>query len=381
MRVLLQNRYDALIKNGGDTFQMLMTQKYLRTLGVEADVSTALTPDVEKYDLVHLFNTTRIHETYLQYINARDQDKKVVLSPIYHSALDIANYESKNLTGFHGSLIKYLKAVDRIQLAKTFFYTVKYPRAWASFITQARLGYTFQQRAVLSSCDYLIPNSIMEIDAIRNELFTNDDRPKFKFEVVYNGIDYSDAPDSERIISWVRDARITDFVFCSGRIEPRKNQLKILAALAGTGFDVVFAGAMNKMHGAYCRKFLELVNSSPKFHYLGEVTHGEVMTLNKYSKTCVLASWFETTGLAGLEAGITGANVVVTEKGYTKEYYADKAWYCDPESESSIKNAVLAAQTAGRGEKGLKEHISALGLTWENAAKATYQIYLKTINK
>jgi glycosyltransferase involved in cell wall biosynthesis len=105
------------------------------------------------------------------------------------------------------------------------------------------------------------------------------------------------------------------------------------------------------------------------------------MTLNKYSKVSILASWFETTGLAGLEAGITGANAVVTEKGYTKEYYSDKAWYCDPESEASIKNSVLSAYNAKRGSKGLEDHIKKMNLTWENAAKMTCQVYLNVLNR
>ena len=58
-------------------------------------------------------------------------------------------------------------------------------------------------------------------------------------------------------------------------------------------------------------------------------------------------SWFETTGLSSLEAAALGCNIVITNKGDTKEYFGDQAWYCDPSSPDSIRRAVDEAAASG----------------------------------
>ena len=70
----------------------------------------------------------------------------------------------------------------------------------------------------------------------------------------------------------------------------------------------------------------------------------------------VLPGWFETTGLTSLEAGLAGCNVVSTDRGYARDYLEDYAWYCDPSSRASMKNAVLGAYEAPL-KPGLREHI------------------------
>ena len=130
MRVLMQNRYDALTNKGGDSYQMIYTKNYLEESGIQVDISTELTPDLKDYDIVHLFNITRVHETYVQFRNALKHKKKIVVSSIYHSMADIRNYETKNLKGLYGWLVRNLDNVDIIQLMKTLYYVHKYPRIW-----------------------------------------------------------------------------------------------------------------------------------------------------------------------------------------------------------------------------------------------------------
>lgn len=378
MKILMQNRYDALINKGGDSYQMIYTKKYLEQNGVQVNISTELTPNLENYDIIHLFNITRVHETYVQFKNAKKKNKKVVLSPIYHSINDIRNYERKNLTGLHGFIVKLFKDTNKIQLIKTLYYTYKYPSTWYSWITQVRKGYTGQQKELLKNADYILPNSELEMKSIKEELF-NSENVKLKYDIVYNGIENIIYEESTRILDWLKINEIKDFVLCSGRIEPRKNQLTVIQALKNDEIKIVFAGALNKMHHSYSKEFLKQVRQNRNLFYIGEVKRDEIMTLNKYAKVSVLASWFETTGLVGLESGITGCNVVVTEKGYAREYYREYAWYCNPESLPSIRDSVISAYNAPRGSKQLEEHIQQMGLTWEQAAKKTAEIYKKIL--
>jgi glycosyltransferase involved in cell wall biosynthesis len=81
----------------------------------------------------------------------------------------------------------------------------------------------------------------------------------------------------------------------------------------------------------------------------------------------------ETTGLSSLEAGVMGANLVITEKGDTREYFGDLARYCSPDSIDSIRAAVTSAFNAPRSDL-LRERILEK-YTWSAAAEATLAGY------
>ena len=86
-----------------------------------------------------------------------------------------------------------------------------------------------------------------------------------------------------------------------------------------------------------------------------------------------LASWFETTGLVSLEAAYLGCNIVITNRGDQLDYFGDNAFYCDPESVSSIKEAVDAAYVSASSDilrqKILTEY------NWEVTAQRTIHAY------
>ena len=83
MKVLFQIRPDYARNPAGDTVQMIATGQGLKNLGVEVELSTDPNVDLTPYDLVHIFNMTRIKESYMFFLNARKQKKKTVISPIY----------------------------------------------------------------------------------------------------------------------------------------------------------------------------------------------------------------------------------------------------------------------------------------------------------
>jgi glycosyltransferase involved in cell wall biosynthesis len=101
-----------------------------------------------------------------------------------------------------------------------------------------------------------------------------------------------------------------------------------------------------------------------------------LLTWYKRAKVHVLPSWFETTGLSSIEAAAMGCNIVITDKGDTREYFEDDAFYCDPSEPESILAAVEKASGApfnkNLHEKILKQY------TWEQAAIQTLKAY-KTI--
>lgn len=70
MKILMQIRNNVFSCPGGDTVQMQKTKQELEALGYDVDLSLELRPNLESYDLVHLFNLTRVQETYIQVQNA-----------------------------------------------------------------------------------------------------------------------------------------------------------------------------------------------------------------------------------------------------------------------------------------------------------------------
>ena len=74
------------------------------------------------------------------------------------------------------------------------------------------------------------------------------------------------------------------------------------------------------MNGIY-DKCVKEAGSNVKF--LGDLDHSSDMLRSAYAAcdVFVLPGWFETPGLAALEAALAGAKVVATKGGSTKEYF------------------------------------------------------------
>jgi glycosyltransferase involved in cell wall biosynthesis len=117
--------------------------------------------------------------------------------------------------------------------------------------------------------------------------------------------------------------------------------------------------------------------AGPNVQILGRISDEELRERYRCAKVHVLASWMETTGLSSLEAGLAGCNLVITDKGDTREYFGDMAFYCDPGSEESIRNAVLEAYSAP-APSALQERIER-NFTWKRAAEATLDAYSRIL--
>ena len=103
------------------------------------------------------------------------------------------------------------------------------------------------------------------------------------------------------------------------------------------------------------------------------------MDYYRKAKVHVLASWHETCGLSSLEAAAMGCNIVITEKGFTREYFGDDAFYCNPAHPESIFNAVEKA-----AQSDCQEHLQQKILqhyTWQKAAASTLTAYQQSLSQ
>jgi glycosyltransferase involved in cell wall biosynthesis len=355
---MMQIRGDVKRYPGGDFVQLSKTRDHLEKLGVEVDVSHAYDAALANYDLVHLFNVTRITETYRFLKNAISQSKKIVLSPIYHSLKDMEDFyrHRYRIPGF--DMVTYLALKE-----------IYYPlRSRTGVSLKCVTNYRRTVREVFSNSDMILPNSALEAARFEQELGIAG-----TVRVIPNATDRDD--DYEPSL----DQR-ENTILCVGRIDPCKNTLNLVEAFQQVRHrlpddaQLIFIGATTDSHRRYAKKFLRRTKMDPgHIKYVGELPHEEVMSYLKRARLLVLASYFETTGLVGLEALSCRSNVVMTERGYTREYFSDAAAFCNPYSVDSIAEAILKGFYASVSEGQINKLL--MQYNWENAARLTLEAY------
>jgi len=372
MKILMQSRYDILTKRGGDTVQMEQTKKALENLGVTVDVSCSPNVDLKDHDLVHLFNLDWIQETYRQAKNSKRQNIPFVLSPIHHRLRDIRIWEDTDLYDFKRLIYPLFKSYDSREFLKGLYKAFLHPRELHDLLGQLGLGVATSQKWVVQNSAHLLPNAYAEAEAIKEDLGISN----FKFSVIPNGV--SPAFYNANPATFKNIYGDFPFVLSVGRIESRKNQLRIIEAvkvLRQTSPDLrlVLVGSFNPHHFEYCWRVKKELSDNPWIMHLPQIPYDEMPSIFAASKSHVLASWKETTGLVNLEAALAGCGVVAPNKGYCREYLGDEACYCDPASVASIVEA-LKLSFDHKPSESFKQSVLR-DFTWEQTAKKTLAVY------
>ncbi len=343
---------------GGDTEQALQTAKFLKHLGVEVDLFlTHEKIDYAEYDLLHLFNLTRPSDILYHITKTK---KPVVVSTILVDYTEYDRQHRKGLAGwilrlFPGGANEYIKTIARWVLRNDSLQSKSY--LWK--------GQEKSIKEILQKTSLLLPNSEAEYQKIETLYGI-----KKKYCVIPNGIDNSlfysssEAPKDDKLI------------LSAARIEGRKNQLNLIKALNDTDYTLLLTGLPAPNQRKYyeeCKKI-----ASRNIIFCGRVPIATLMEYYRKAKVHVLPSWHETCGLSSLEAAAMGCNIVITEKGFTREYFGDDAFYCEPGNPESIFNAIeKAANSECRNElqqKVLHQY------TWQQAAASTLLAYQKIIS-
>jgi glycosyltransferase involved in cell wall biosynthesis len=366
MKILMQARVNLYTAPGGDTIQILKTREHLERMGIQCDVSVTPVQDYGPYDLIHLFNYTRIQETYWFAREAKKWGKFVVLSTVYWD-----NEETERMAdlGWRKYLTKRLN-LDQIERLKGTWRLVGERQLNRANLNLVMKGFLRLQKEAIQYIDHFLPNSEGEMALFQTRFGQKATLP---YTVVPNGVD----PELlfEGPGNW--DSDLKDCVICVARIDGRKNQLNLAKALRGSSFPLVFVGQPAPNHASYMEKLRD--ECGPSCYFLGQLPNKEVYRLYGIAKVHCLPSWYETPGLASLEAAAVGCNIVITDRGSTREYFGDYAYYCEPDSVESIREAVFRAYHAPKNE-ALKRHV--LGnFTWAKAAEKTAVAYERVITR
>jgi glycosyltransferase involved in cell wall biosynthesis len=344
---------------GGAEVQIMKTIEYVNELneGVNIELFNMWDHKIEDYDIIHIFKPTNFQSESLSLAKfANDRGIKTVISPIYYQTPEMRERI------FPNRFIKYL-TICRDELSKLALFNSLDPfRSFKRLAnmtdmflpnTQAEKEYICKTFSISPAKCFLIPNAVEPEYAFGNTRLFKDK----------HGFD--------------------NYILFVGRIEPRKNLDKLIKCFVESELEtkLVIIGkiADKEYHQSCIKESNENVLFLPPMPSKSEL----LMSAYKAAKVVALPSYFETPGLAALEGGLAGANIVITECGGTKEYFKDLAWYVDPKSDRDIKDALISAYNARRSSK-LQKHISE-HFTWDKVAKEMVNVYkgvmLRNINE
>ena len=352
-------RSTLYVSRGGDTIQITETAKLLRDQGITVDIRMSNESiQYDNYTLLHFFNITRPADILY---HIRKSGKPFVVSTVF---IDYSEYDKQYRKGIPGLLLRYFSAD-----------TIEYIKAVGRFLrrndTLASMQYLYKGqkssiREIIRKATLLLPNSELEYSSLRQKYHCAS-----RYMVVPNGLDTGLFRFDRRI---KKDPQL---VLCVARVEGIKNQVNLIKALNNTGYTLLIIGASSPNQKKYyneCRKI-----ASRNIHFIDHLSQAELVPYYQQATVHVLPSWFETTGLSSLESAAMGCNVVITDKGYTREYFGDNAEYCNPSSPASIYAAVKKAAIKPYDEKFLSR-IKTL-YTWRRAAVCTAEVYNSIINE
>ena len=356
---------------GGDTTQILETAAVLRKHGVSVEMSSARHPDLSRFDIVHLFHLDRVWENVGWCRQVRAAGIPSVLSPIYWPSEE---FDRNGRAGLRAALTQlggtlpyhYLKLLHRGVIPLL-------DRGELQTLRDAARGYRFARRFVLETVDVLLPNSWAECDQLQERFDVRQ-----PLTVVRNAVNpetfsetLSETCSAQHAATEPEVDSNRPSVLYVGRIEPRKNQLMLIRALKGSSLRLRIIGRAADFHRGYERRCRR--EAGPNVEFLGWKTPQELQRWYRASDVHVCPSWYETPGLASLEAAYCGCPIVVTTRGSTREYFGDQAEYCHPGEPHSIRAAVERA-LARPAPSSLARRIGD-EFTWETTALETLAAY------
>jgi len=351
VKVLFVTRPDNFTQPGGDSLHLDYTVRYLKRLGLECDIWKGESVDLKQFDLLHFFNLSR-PTAILPFL--KGNHPPLVCSSIYidYSKADLDGTKLRRFLqkGLGPHAVEYLKTVARSIKFKTEKLPLKYLLE----------GQVASVEEVLKHCKHLICSSKAEVEIIKKD-FNLD---HLLYSVIPLGVEHMPP---------VKHKSEKSGIISAARFEPLKNQLRLIEACKLLNQSLRLIGSHSRAHNKYyqaCRKA-----AYPKVHFYGQKSHEETAVFMSQSKVHVLASHYETTGLASLEALYYGCQIVVNDHPIQRELFGNRAHYCQSDSSESIVEAIRAALLDQRDHhEWVAENFS-----WKKKAMVIKEVYGKVL--
>lgn len=323
-----------LIFGGGET-QMINTIAALKRLGVDIDYYDLWNKNYT-CDILHIFGC---HDWLYKWVSlAKQKGIKIALSTIAYSP---------------EKMTMKRKIYDKFD-------------HFLPLDTTYRLN-----RKLIQSADILLPNSKAECDYL-DEILGASNKEKL---VIPNATDlrYKNG-DRNRA---KKEFGLVDYVLCVGKIEPRKNQLRLVKALEKTNIPLIVLGSFIPNRKDYYDNVISIISHNKNMKHIEYLPFDSDELANLYAgaKVHVLLGENETPGIVNLEAGLAGANLVVGDCAAVREYLHEFAIYVKYDSINDIKAKILCAYKMNRNPK-LVDFIEK-NYTWDIVARKTLNAYRK----
>ncbi len=282
--VLVTTYHQAFLHKGGGEYELLEVAFNLRQLGLLADVYSPFSRDIDAYDAVLHFSL--VPDTLPLVAEVKALNKHVILWPNFWQTTPLSPEQVENVTHF------------------------------------------------FTLCDAVVFKSSVEEALLRP--FIPEDRPVLR---VPAGVDPCFAePTPDRLF---RDSYgVEEYLLWVGIIEPSKNQLACIRALAHLPVPIVFVGNARDMdYYNACREaapshFLFL----PPMNHKSDILRAALRECRLY-----IESGSEPGGKSVLEAVISGAQVVIPYSAWAVEHFGDFPVYITSQENQATVEAVSRA--------------------------------------
>jgi glycosyltransferase involved in cell wall biosynthesis len=353
LKVLFQNRPSAGVAPGGDTVVMNRYKDGLQKLGVHVDVDHDPAAPLGPYDCVHLFNLVlpkmieplarRAHEAGKPYfVQAFQEDQSWYLG------------KSMALTRL---LAAYLQQGQKREMLPKLLELMK----MAETVPTDTSVWTADHAEAVLVC------SEDEAQTVRSL------QPASKPVILPYGADVANASIGPELFE--KAYGVKDFILCVGRLEARKNQLALLAALEFEDIPIVFADGGVCYAPDYANLCRYFKRKAPTV-YTGRLDKEMLVSAYRAARAHVLPSWYELPGLVSIEAALYGCNIAATPRGGLRDYLGDTVDYFEPDDLEGVRRAALNALHRPRNETAAAK---ARPFTWQATAEKLKRFYEATL--
>lgn len=214
-----------------------------------------------------------------------------------------------------------------------------------------------QTQMLFLESDMLLPNAQLEMQSVVElidkspELMTRYDGIP-PYAVIPNAVDFKNEIDpvarcDEELPEGLLKRLPKRFVLCVGRIEARKNQIRLVQAMTrlweeGDDIGLVLVGRVTPQYIAG----INWATLPILLH--DETSPRRCIELMRRCTVYAQPSLLETPGLATLEAAALGKPIVSGRNATEEEYFGEHAYYCEPTDVDSIYEALKIALEEGR---------------------------------
>jgi glycosyltransferase involved in cell wall biosynthesis len=320
-KVLFALRQDAASKPGGDTTKVAKYIDHLKASGFETDTTSDVRAiKYSRAQIVHLVNLDLPIEN-LRFAEAANHiGAKVVISSVYHPRRGKEQFYRLGQDRFYQGMNRLGSSYDRAATTRELLKLNRASKEGRLSLVRSVIrpaGNAALQRELVDRVDAVYPMTLAEANGIANELSC----AAKKLRLIANGFSFATAQGT---------AAARNGILSVGRVEPRKNQVQLIEAIAGLGIPTTFVGALNHRHPSYVREFRKQLSKYPHLRHMDHTRQQDLIELYDNVRLHVSGSWMEVVSQADLEAASRGCAVVATLNSYADSYFESGYHQLDP---------------------------------------------------